>query len=224
MKLKSRTDSRPEDIKKELTELKQGLDTLGISFNTQHIKKFRRYIEILLEYKNRIHLLSHQDYNRITRRHFLPSLMAFPYIKNHCTACDIGTGAGFPALPLKIFMPEIDFTLFESRGKKAKFLRYLIDELELTGTNVIDDRAEKFKGNKFNLILLKAVGRIKKLIKTIDNLMLPHGCAIFYKSHRVAGEIKSAEKELKKRGFQLRIEKLHTPIENLPLALVILKK
>ncbi len=215
---------QPSNIKREITELQHGLTLIDIPYDTHIIQKFKRYIEVLYDYKNRLHLLSHRDYSHIAKRHFLTSLMAFHYINDCQTLCDIGAGAGFPSLPLKIVRPEIEYTLFESKRKKAKFLRHLVGELGLLGVDIIDERAENFTEKRFDLILLKAAGKIKKLLKTIDNLIKPKGRAIFYKPHRVEGEIKVAERELRKRKFRIQIEKLYTPIEHVPLALVILKK
>lgn len=225
MKLKSGKDNKPSsNIDKEISELCQGLTLLGIKYDEHIIQKFQKYINFLYESKNRLHLLSQQDYNHISKRHFLTSLAALDYVKHCRNACDIGAGAGFPSIPLKILRPEVSFTLFEAKKKKAKFLKHLIYELDLSGIDIIDGRAEHFKEKKFDLILLKAVGKIKKLIRIINNLIEPGGYAVFYKSHQVEEEIRAADKELRKRGFRVEVEKVFTPIENLPVALVVLKK
>lgn len=212
------------NIEEDLGILKKGFTTLSIKYDEDAIFKFKKYLEILYQYKNKIHLVSHQDYSCIGLRHFLPSLISLPFIGNPHYACDIGAGAGFPSVPIKIFRPEINFTLFESTKKKARFLQYLTNELGLTEIEVINLRAEDYPEKKFDLILIKAAGKIKKLIKTIDYLIAPGGIAIFYKSSQVEDEINIAEKEIKKRGFLVKIEKLSTPIENRPLTLVILSK
>ncbi len=217
------TGHKPSDIGRELTDLKHGLTLMGITYNRQITDKFKRYLEVLHDYRGRLHLLSHQDYSHIATRHFLASLMAIPYLEDCRTVGDVGAGAGFPSLPLKIVRPDIEYTLFESQKKKARFLRYLIEKLELSQVNIIDERAECFVGRRFDIILFKAVGRIKGLIKTVDNLIAPTGRAIFYKSHRVEAEIRAAEKELRKKGYQIQIDKRYTPVENRPLALVVLR-
>jgi len=150
--------------------------------------------------------------------------MALSHMGDCRNVCDLGAGAGFPSVPLKILRPKIRFTLFESKNKKTEFLNCLINELSLSGITIINDRAEHYCAQKFDLILVKAAGKIKKLIKVIDHLMAPKGCTIFYKSHEVEDELRIAESVLKKRGFQAQVERKWTPVENLPLALVILKK
>lgn len=218
------TGFQTDNIERELAELQHGLTLIGVTYDRHIIEQYRRYIEILHDYKQRLHLLSHRDYSHIVTRHFLTSLMAIHHIEDCHTICDIGAGAGFPSLPLKIVRPETECTLFESKKKKASFLKQVIEQLGLSHIEVIDERAEHFTGKRFDIILLKAVGRIKKLLKTIDNLIAPRGSAIFYKSHRIEGEIKAAEKELRKRGFRVAVEKLYTPIGNVPLALVIIRR
>jgi 16S rRNA (guanine527-N7)-methyltransferase len=216
--------SKENDIVKEIAELERGFKILDIAYNKNTLRKFRKYIEILYQYKGKIHLISHQDYRRISKRHFLTSFMAFPYVIDHNHACDIGAGAGFPSIPLKIICPQINFTLFESKKKKAEFLKRLIDELHLSGIKVVGSRAEDYESGNFDLILIKAAGKIKKLIKVIDLFLTPNGRAIFYKSHRIESEMRAAEKELEKRKFEAQVKQLVTPIEKLPFALVILKR
>jgi len=212
------------NIAREVTEFQQGLAILGIKSDTAITEKFIKMVKILYEYKDKFHLLSHGDYNFISKRHFLPSVMVLPYINDFHSICDIGAGAGFPSVPLKILRPQIFFTLFEANRKKAEFLKYLIAELELLNVQIVNERAENYQGEKFDAILIKAAGKIKSLIKTIDQLIIPGGCAIFYKSHRVEDEIKLARKKIIKLGFQIQVEKLYTPIEHRPLALIFLKK
>jgi 16S rRNA (guanine527-N7)-methyltransferase len=216
--------SRKRDCTRELEEFEKGLRALSINPTGQILEKFRTYLEILYEYRRKIHLLSDTDYSRISRRHFLISLMALPYLVGHTSACDIGAGAGFPSIPLSILTPDSTFTLFEAQHKKAHFLETLIYALQLPHVHVINDRAEHYLSKHFDVIILKAVGKIKKLIKVVDHLIEPGGDAIFFKSYDIASELKSAAREIEKRNFHVQIEKLTSPLEHLPVALVILKK
>lgn len=211
-------------IEQEIADLRQGLNALGISYDTKIIQKFQKYVEILYEYKKKIHLLSDQDYNRIAKRHFLTALMAFHYIKDNQVLCDIGTGAGFPSVPLKIVKCDVGLTLFESVKKRAKFLSYLINKLALSDVELIDERAEYYREKRFDVILLKAVGKMKKFINIIDHLIKPDGIAIFYKTHKVEDEIKAADKKLKEKGYEVLVEKSFTPVEQAPLALVVVRR
>jgi len=222
--MRLRKQSNPTyDIGREMAELERGMDELGIVFSKDALEKFKTYLGVLYSYHGRVHLLSHRDYQRISRRHFLPCLVVLPYIQNHKRICDIGSGAGFPSLPLKIFSPNTRLVIFEAQRKKADFLRFLIEKLGLDRVDVVNARAEFYSGLKFDLALLRAVGKIRKLIGVLD-LLQAGGEAIFLKSPGVEKEIEEAQKALHKRNFRISTSKVITPLDGSPLALVILRK
>jgi 16S rRNA (guanine527-N7)-methyltransferase len=223
--MKSKTENKEQrNIEREIAELETGLTELGIDFDDTVLERFKMYLEILHSYRVTLHLVSHGDYDRISRRHFLPSLVAFPYVKKHGRFCDVGAGAGFPSVPLKIFLPDLDLVIFEAQRKKASFLHHLVSELDLSGIEIINDRAEHYSGQRFDLVLLKAVGKIHRLVGVVDTLLLGGGEAIFYKTHRVDEEIERAEKKLREKRFRVEVKKTITPVEKSPIALVILSK
>jgi 16S rRNA (guanine527-N7)-methyltransferase len=168
--------------------------------------------------------VSHRDYERISRRHFLPSLLIYQDTMNHKRVCDVGSGAGFPSVPLKILSPHLDLVIFEAQRKKARFLNYLIERLDLEGVEIVNGRAEIYSGVKFDLALLRAVGTIRKLIGALDSLLAPKAEAIFFKTLRVEKEIGDAQKALQKHNFRVSIRKTLTPLDKSPLALVTLRK
>ncbi|MEO0124085.1 MAG: 16S rRNA (guanine(527)-N(7))-methyltransferase RsmG [candidate division WOR-3 bacterium] len=211
-------------IESELKTLKEGFRELGIYAEEHILDKFSIYLRVLYNCKGRLHLISNNDYRRISLKHFLPSLMILKFITNEQNACDIGAGAGFPSIPIKILKPEMNFTLFESIKKKANFLKYLIKELNLSGIKVIADRAEKYHDEKFDLILIRAAGKINVLIKTIDLLIAPEGKAVFYKTMAVEEEIRHSKNRLDKNNFSVKVENVYTPVEKIPMSLVFLTK
>ena len=212
------------DIEREMAELEKGMTELGISFGRDTLEKFKTYLSVLHSYHGRVHLLSHRDYERISRRHFLPCLVALPYVQNYKRICDIGSGAGFPSLPLKIFRREAHLTIFEAQHKKADFLKHLLGSMDLKEVEIVNGRAEEYSGEKFDLALLRAVGKIGKLAGVLDALLKPGAQAIFFKTFNVQEEIDKAQKVLRKHNFQVSIRKTSTPLEKAPLALVILRK
>jgi 16S rRNA (guanine527-N7)-methyltransferase len=225
MPSKSAMDStRTGSFQHELDVLTQGLNDLHIPFTERTIGFFRKYLEILHEYQSRIHLISKNDYQAISARHFLPSVLAYHYLGNRFRACDIGAGAGFPSVPLKIVKPDIRLTLFESVTKKARFLEALVEALDLPYVQVLNERAEYYTGERFDLVLLRAVGRIRDLVSTVNRVLAEDGIAIFYKTHEVAEEITAAQKKLQHMKLVVRVEKLHTPVTYKPLALVIITR
>jgi 16S rRNA (guanine527-N7)-methyltransferase len=216
--------TRPGSFQHELDVLIQGFNDLHIPFTHKTIGCFNTYLEILHEYQKRIHLISQNDYQAISARHFLPSILAYHYIENRFSACDIGAGAGFPSVPLKIVRPELRLTLFESVTKKSLFLDNLVQALNLGDIEVLNERAEYYTGKRFDLVLLRAVGRIKDLVSTIDRVLAEDGMAIFYKTHHVADEIAAAQKQLQHKKLVVKMEKLYTPVTYKPLALVFVAR
>jgi 16S rRNA (guanine527-N7)-methyltransferase len=211
-------------IQRELHDLSVGMDILKIKYDQIILAKFRSYLNILFQYKDKLHLLSHKDYACIARRHFLPALLAQDHVHDKHRVCDIGTGPGFPSMPIKIIKPTIDLTLIEAKRKKADFLEVLTRELAFPEVNVVNERAQSFSGQMFDIILLKAVGKIKTLIDLMCDMLVPNGKAIFYKNHEVEQEIDRARKKIELNKMNVRVEKLFTPLEHLPLGLVILQK
>ncbi|MGB3340409.1 MAG: 16S rRNA (guanine(527)-N(7))-methyltransferase RsmG [bacterium] len=208
------------EIERELKNLRNGLTVLGLDYNDSILQKFRVYLDVLFTERNKLHLLSHQDYKRIAKRHFLTSLMALDQVKKHSRVCDIGAGAGFPSMPLKIMKPQMKLTMIESQRKKAEFLRHLIKELAYHDVDIVNQRVEDYFDEVFEVILLRAVGKIKGMLSTIERLLEPGGRAVFYKTIRVEEEI---DDDLLK-DFHIDIKKVLTPLEHTPLALVILQK
>ena len=112
--------------------------------------QFFRYHDLLLEWNQRMNLISRQDETRIVRRHFIESvaLLQFADMPLRTRLLDIGTGAGFPGIPIKICRPDIQVTMIEATRKKGLFLNHLIHELDLSGVHVIIGRAERPPENK----------------------------------------------------------------------------
>jgi len=208
----------------ELGILEKGLKELKTNHSETILNKFRLYLKILYSFKNRLHLLSHSDYSRISLKHFLPSLTALKFISNEHYICDIGAGAGFPSVPVKILRPEIEFTLFESVRKRAQFLEYLIEKLNLNGIYILNCRAEEYTDNGYEIILIRAAGKIKKLAGTVYHLLKPGGRAVFYKSPDINAELNEARREIEKYKFILHIKKIFTPVAQEALTLVFLQR
>ena len=213
------------DFPREIGDLTQGLSELGITLPPAAVDRFRTYLELLERFHGQLHLISHRDHGQVSRRHFLPSLLAADYASGRRRAADLGPGAGFPSLPIKIVQPELNLTLIESVGKKAHFLETLCAALNLSGCEIVNGRAEAYPGPAFDLIFLKAAGPIRDWVLTIDRLLMVPGTAVFFKTLRRAGsEIAAVRTQLERAGFRWSIRELLTPLEQRPLALVVLEK
>ncbi len=139
------------------------------------------YIDLLQKWNARINLTAIRAPEAIVARHFGESFFlarhVFPLTADHrppATVLDIGSGAGFPGLPLKIWAPEISLTLIESNHKKAAFLREVSRKLTLTNVNVITQRAETVTAEA-EVVALRAVERFESILPTALRLVAPHG-------------------------------------------------
>jgi len=144
------------------------------------------YIDILLRWNARINLTSIRDPERIVTRHFGESLFAarqlFPKDSTPrassavvANVADLGSGAGFPGIPIKIWAPEISMTLIESSHKKAAFLREVARALILTDIDVQNVRAESMTGSRFEVVTLRAVERFESVLPIAIRLVAPAG-------------------------------------------------
>ncbi|MBI3601184.1 MAG: 16S rRNA (guanine(527)-N(7))-methyltransferase RsmG [Nitrospinae bacterium] len=210
--------------------IKTGLD-LGFRLTESQIEKFFIYLTELKKWNKKINLTAIKDDRLIIIKLFLESL-AFTYefpppfpppqgrrvregVKN---ILDIGTGAGFPGIPIKIIHPEISFTLLDSSKKKVAFLKHICRQLDLSGIECIAERAEdvakqeKYKGY-FDVVLSKGVAEIKNLLKVSFPLLKSNGLFITQKGDDLEIELKDAEEEMKKDKWVVKnIMKINNPI------------
>jgi 16S rRNA (guanine527-N7)-methyltransferase len=211
----------------QTTVLKSLCASLGIKLSQEMLEKFQAYADLLLDWSKRINLVSKRDAttDRIIR-HFIDSLTIFKSvdIPENSKILDIGSGSGFPAIPIKIVKKDIQVTLLESIHKKTLFLKKLIEVLKLEGVTIINERAETVSLNenlrdKFDFVTLKAFGDLQAGIKVALPFLKIGGYVVFYKGKRIKNEI---------RGIKLpgdcTIEDIDIPEIDLTRCLVILKK
>jgi len=148
------------------------------------LKNISTYIDLLLRWNARINLTAIRHPEEIVTRHFGESLFAARHLfptqkpgveKATPSVIDLGSGAGFPGLPIKIWAPEIDLTLIESNQKKAVFLREVTRALTLTNINIYSGRAEQYRSQSAQLVTLRAVERFASILPTAVNLLAPSG-------------------------------------------------
>jgi 16S rRNA (guanine527-N7)-methyltransferase len=177
--------------------------------NDDLYKDISTYIDILLHWNTRINLTAIRNEDEIVTRHFGESLFAArhlfprpsfslkragsandqPLTTNDCAAArvaDLGSGAGFPGVPIKLWQPQIDLTLIESTYKKATFLRELIRALTLTNIDIQNVRAEKLVPAGFNVVTVRAVEHFTEILPVAANLLAPSGrLALLIGSHQL---------------------------------------
>jgi len=142
--------------------LLKGAEQLGITLTAEVVEGYLFYIKELKKWNKRTNLTSLTTDRDIAVKHFLDSLTVAPFLQGKKQVLDIGTGAGFPGLPLKIFAPSIELNLLESSQKKCSFLRHIVRGLKLEGIEIVEGRAEDKKiiekyGNSFYLVLSRAL-------------------------------------------------------------------
>jgi len=197
-----------------MKKLIEGAGKLGIEFNARQVKQFELYYQELIEWNRKINLTAITDYSSVQVKHFLDSLtitLALPgeeAEKPDFNIVDIGTGAGFPGLPLKILFPQPRLVLIEPTTKKTAFLHHLIHKLELENVEVLNSRAEEAAHlppyrEQFSLVLSRAVA----LLPTLVELTLPFcrigGRFVAQKKGELEREIDEAEKAIATLGGKL---------------------
>ena len=137
--------------------LLDGLATLGLPFDPSHLAAFQRYAALLVKWGAALRLTGTRDPHEWIETHFLDSLTPLPDLEGATSLLDIGSGAGFPGLPLAIVRPDLTVTLLETYGKKATFLRTAVHELGLSRVTVRNARAEDSPSPQFGAVISRAL-------------------------------------------------------------------
>jgi 16S rRNA (guanine527-N7)-methyltransferase len=150
-------------------------------FTTNDLEHISTYIDILLRWNSRINLTAIRDPEQIVTRHFGESLFAARHLfpdqeaDSRVSLADLGSGAGLPGLPIKLWAPHISLTLIESNHKKVAFLREITRALTLTNVNILSARAETLTDVTFDIVTLRAVERFDSVLLTAAGLLAPKG-------------------------------------------------
>lgn len=196
--------------KYDTTQFSKDLAAFQIQLSNQQIDQFLRYYELLIEWNEKINLTAITDYEDVMKKHFIDSISlikAFDITKK-CKVIDVGTGAGFPGLALKIAYPDLDITLLDSLNKRIQFLNIVIDELELDQIKAFHGRAEDFAKpelfrEKFDLCVSRAVANLSTLSEYCLPFVKVGGQFISYKSEKIAEETEAAGKAISVLGGKI---------------------
>ena len=173
------------------------LEEFGLT--NEQISKFQRYLDLLLEWNAKFNLTAITDKDEIEEKHFIDSIELIKYfdVKNK-TLLDVGSGAGFPGIPLAIVEPSLSVTLLESNGKRISFLREVVKELNLKNVEVIQGRSEELgTREKYDIVTARAVKELNVLLEITFYLVKIGGYFIAYKSAGVDDEILNAKQAFK---------------------------
>lgn len=183
-------------------------EKFGLKINEIAQERFKTYHSLLLEWGEKINLYSKNDKTRLLAYHFLDSLLPINLIPQSAVLADIGSGAGFPGLPIKIMRPDLKVFLFEAKKKKAIFLSYAAKSIGLSDITVIDKRIEEFEEARFDLFTIRLLGSLKEIIPLISHLLKENSRMIFYKTGNLEKELKEGERVMKR--FGISCEGIHT--------------
>ena len=211
--------------------LQQQAGRLGIDLNSQQLSQFEIYKNELLDWNVRINLISESSAQEIITRHFLDSLTAVQFITQpQAVIIDIGSGAGFPGLPLKIARPNLKIYLLESNRKKVSFMKHIIRLLQLSSAHVLHDRVENIiRQNswkeKFDILISRAAFKLDELVKLGDFFLSPAGQLIAWKGPNVEKELNDCLKTQHQHKIsQLIQHDIKTGFLDAPLKIIIGKK
>ncbi|MBO5138775.1 MAG: 16S rRNA (guanine(527)-N(7))-methyltransferase RsmG [Bacilli bacterium] len=179
---------------------------LGITPTKEQLDKLDKYYNLLIEWNQKINLTRITEENDVYLKHFYDSLTLNKAVdlSKVNNLLDVGTGAGFPGIVLKIFFPNIHVVLLDSLLKRLKFLEIVINELELKNIEIVHSRIEDYKENNFDVITTRAVANLSKLLKYINKIMTPKTKFVPMKA-KVEEEISAAQSIILK--YQMTISK-----------------
>ncbi len=196
----SRADSFVRDV-----------ESLGISLTEIQVKQFIRYYEMLTEWNQVMNLTAITDFDEVMKKHFVDSLsLVKAYdVKQNISLIDVGTGAGFPGLALKIAFPNLRVTLLDSLNKRIRFLDAVVEELALTGVNTVHGRAEDYARpgklrEQYDLCVSRAVANLSTLSEYCLPFVKPGGFFISYKSEKISQEKSAAESAVSSLGGKIK--------------------
>lgn len=195
-------------------EFKKALHDKGIDVTEKQMQQFDHYLVLLQEWNEKINLTAITEQEEVYLKHFYDSITAGLYVdfnKGVQSLCDVGAGAGFPSIPLKIIFPQLEVTIVDSLNKRIQFLTTLAEKLELEGVHFYHDRAETFGQNKqfresFDFVTARAVARMSVLAELCLPLVKKGGVFIALKASNSDEEMKEGQKALATLGGKFREE------------------
>lgn len=209
--------------------LMEGAKTFGIHLDEKTAEAFELYLKELLKWNQKINLTAIRTEKGIVLKHFLDSLSVFPYLSNISSLLDIGSGAGFPGIPLKMVKPSLDMTLIDSVRKKVDFQRHIIRMLGLKGIEAIHGRVQDKEilqciGAQFDMVISRAFSDLQTFLILSFPFVKKGGIVLAMK-----GEVESEEIGLlsKMEGARYRLKKtvpLILPFSSLKRSILLFQK
>jgi len=205
-------------------EFVEELKKINIDITEEQLKKLDLFYQLMLDWNTKINLTRITEKKEVYLKHFYDSLTLNRVVdlKEINTLCDVGTGAGFPGIVLKIVFPNLKVTLIDSLLKRVNYLNEIIKDLELDNIEAIHSRGEDYQGS-FDVVTSRAVANIEKLVSYTMHLVSKKGIFVAMKGNIEEELTETVEKTISKKYNIIAVDKFLLPIENSQRSLVVLK-
>lgn len=212
------------------TEITQNAEIINEHISQKQSEDFYKYMKLLIEWNNKINLTAITDEKEIILKHFIDSITINKYLKGKESVLDIGTGAGFPGMPLKILNNDINFTLADSLNKRIIFLEEVCKELELKNINCVHGRAEELGNNvnyreKYDIVTSRAVAKLNVLLEYMLPFVKIGGECICMKGPNIKEEIEEIDYALKVLGGKIKeVKNMFLPNSDNERNIIVIEK
>lgn len=211
-------------------DLKEIVKKIDIDLNDEQIKKFEEYMDLLLEWNEKINLTAITEKDGIILKHFVDSMTVLKYIDEGSSIIDVGTGAGFPGIPISIVSDKYNVTLVDALNKRINFLNEVISELELKNIQALHGRAEEIGQNqkfreKYDYTVSRAVANLSVLVEYLLPLTKVGGRCICMKGSDIDEELEQAKFAINLLGGKIeKIDKFTLPNSDIKRNIIVIKK
>lgn len=212
------------------SKLKENAKIIGVSLDDNMLNQFYRYKNMVLDWNEKINLTAITDDLEFIIKHFVDSLTINKYIEPGKTIIDIGTGAGFPGIPIKILNTGNKVVLFDSLNKRIRVLEDIVEKINLENVYLIHGRAEEtFKNvknrEKYDIAVSRAVANLNVLVELMLPAVKVGGKCICMKGNNAENEIEESKKAIKELGGEIcKVEKIILPELKLERNIVVIEK
>ena len=218
------------DFNEFLDEFKKLTKESNLNINREKALKFYNYMLLIQEWNKKINLTAITNPKEMIIKHFIDSLSIVNEIKDNTKVIDIGTGAGFPGIPLKIYNDSLKITLLDSLNKRTIFLKDVVDKLRLKNVEIVHGRAEDFAQNlnyreQYDVAVSRAVAPLNVLLEYLSPYVEVGGKVIAMKASNAIQEINDSKNALKELSSTIKnCKKLYLPEENGERYIIIVEK